>query len=266
DAERFASLFGSAGVTVMPNIKFDRIRIPENAAEEISPFQGNGAEVRPGLAPGNGNHPLTARNGWFKPEDSVVVLGSIREEEEPPVLWMVRKIRESVPNAILALAPRHLHRVSVWTDRLSAEGIPWALRSDLIPPASAGRIVIWNTFGELGKLYECADAVFVGGSLAPLGGQNFMEPLAAGRIPVIGPSWSNFAWIGEEIFRGGLAVRTGDAEEAANSLLSLLRHPPDRDQVREKVRKFVRSRSGGAKMAAEMAWRILFQDFIPYPN
>jgi 3-deoxy-D-manno-octulosonic-acid transferase len=126
--------------------------------------------------------------------------------------------------------------------------------------------VVWDTFGELGRLYECADAVFVGGGLAPLGGQNFMEPLAAGRIPVIGPSWSNFAWIGEEIFREGLAVRTGDAEEAANALLFLLRHPPNRDQVREKARKFIGTRSGGAKMAAEMVWRMLLEDSIPYTN
>lgn len=312
DAGRFASLFGPVGVTVMPNIKFDRIRIPGGAPDEgppISPPAVNGSEVRPGLVLGNGmpedslengegdgkgegflenpavlemacaasekgegpetrraieshrgfseNFSRSVRNGWFRPEDSLVVLGSIREEEEPSVLRMIQRIRESAPAAILALVPRHLHRVPLWSERLSGEGIPWQLRSGLLRPALTGSIVVWDTFGELGRLYECADAVFVGGSLAPLGGQNFMEPLAAGRIPVIGPSWSNFAWIGEEIFRQGLAVRTGDAEEAANALLSLLSNPPDRDQVLEKARKFVGSKTGGARMAAEMVWSSL---------
>jgi 3-deoxy-D-manno-octulosonic-acid transferase len=309
DARRFASLFGPAGVTVMPNIKFDRIRIPENSPDEIPPSTVNRAKVRPGLVLGNGgpgdspenvegeakcngvlenfaglepegaaqkkeagqesrrtiecqrlsneNLSLAVRSDWFKPEDAVVVLGSIREGEEGPILRMVQRIRESVPAVILALVPRHLHRVPAWTERLSGEGIPWELRSDLHRPALAGSIVVWDTFGELGRLYECADAVFVGGGLAPLGGQNFMEPLAAGRIPVIGPSWSNFAWIGEEIFRQGLAVRTGNPDGAATALLSLLRHPPNRDQVREKARMFVASRCGGARIAAEMVWSSL---------
>ncbi len=235
DADRFASLFGPAGVTVTPNIKFDRMRISA-FSDEIPP---------------------SSRNRWFAAEAPVVVLGSIREEEESEVFRMVKRVRESVPAAIVALAPRHLHRVPTWTERLSGEGIPRALRSGLQSPAPAGRIVIWDTFGELGRLYECADAVFVGGGLAPLGGQNFMEPLAAGRIPVIGPSWSNFAWIGEEIFREGLAVRASDGERAANVLLSLLQHPPNRDRVLEKARKFVGARSGGARMAAEMVWRRL---------
>jgi 3-deoxy-D-manno-octulosonic-acid transferase len=94
--------------------------------------------------------------------------------------------------------------------------------------------------------------VFVGGSLAPLGGQNFMEPLARGRIPVIGPHWDNFSWIGEAVFRQGLAVRVPDAEKAADALIAALENPPDRARVREAAGAFVADRSGGARMAGEM--------------
>ncbi len=47
----------------------------------------------------------------------------------------------------------------------------------------------WNS----ASFYQLADAVFVGGSLAPSAcAQNFLEPLALGRIPCCGPHLDNF--------------------------------------------------------------------------
>ncbi len=55
-------------------------------------------------------------------------------------------------------------------------------------------IVIWDRFGDLKELYALADYVFVGGSLVPLGGQNFLEALVYGRIPHTGVHLHNFLW------------------------------------------------------------------------
>ena len=87
-----------------------------------------------------------------------------------------------------------MHRVKPWQALLSGAKLPAVMRSKQEGTIPAGSIVIWDTFGELGQLYQLADAVFVGGSLAPLGGQNFLEPLALGRIPCCGPHLDNFAW------------------------------------------------------------------------
>lgn len=242
DADRFAALFGSRGISVMPNIKFDRIRIPSMDPEEAPPPSGS-REL---------DHPT-----WFAEGAPVLVLGSVRQEEEEAVFRVLTRIREQIPDAVAALVPRHLHRVEAWGERLSRLGIPWRRRSELSESTPPGTVAVWDTFGELGRLYACADAVFVGGSLAPLGGQNFIEPLAAGVVPVVGPSISNFAWVGEGIFRRGLVVRTRNADEVAAALLAQLRDPPDRAMIRRQARYFVADRSGGARTAAEMVWEFL---------
>ena len=63
-------------------------------------------------------------------------------------------------------------------------------------------IVVWNRFGDLKELYAMADYVFVGGSLAPLGGQNFLEALVYGIIPHTGIYLHNFLWAFEMQNRG----------------------------------------------------------------
>ena len=52
-------------------------------------------------------------------------------------------------------------------------------------------MVLWDTFGEMLPAYRQAKAAFIGGSLAPLGGQNFLEALVNGVLPVMGPSWED---------------------------------------------------------------------------
>ena len=62
----------------------------------------------------------------------------------------------------------------------------------------AGDIVVWDRFGDLKKLYALTDYAVVGGSFAPLGGQNFLEPLAYGIVPHSGVHLHNFLWVFEK--------------------------------------------------------------------
>ena len=69
------------------------------------------------------------------------------------------------------------------------------------------RVFLLDTLGELAAAYLLADAVFVGRSLAPMGGSNPIEPVALGKPAVIGPHHENFAGVVAELVReGGLAV------------------------------------------------------------
>lgn len=206
DADRFARLFGHADrVAVMPNIKFDRVA--EAAASE---------------APGPAAVP---RQEAGIPEDSLLaVFASVREEEEDLLLPVLRALSGSciagTPVA-LAVAPRHMHRVEAWQEKLAAAGLSCVRRSqskDARPdsarhtPSSPLPVYLWDTFGELQALYAVADAAFVGGSLAPLGGQNFLEAPAQGTPVLVGPHIKNFLWAGEDIFASGLARRVADAD------------------------------------------------------
>ncbi len=228
DADRFAALFGTDIVETMPNIKFDR----------VNEF---------GLAAGRVN-PLSAIIG---PDERLVVLGSVREEEERDIAWLIKNIMQKAPGTIIGLFPRHMHRLESWRRALARLSLPWLRRSDIQDQVKSGSVVLWDVMGELSPAYAIAQAAFVGGSLAPVGGQNFLEPLTCGLRPVIGPHWTNFLWIGREIIDQGLVVEVRDRRELAEILLKKLNKPLRRQEVRKAVIDYVRSRQGGTEQACQ---------------
>lgn len=224
DAARFARLFGEDRVETAPNIKFDRAASAPDAAEA--------PEALRGLLPGD--H-----------AGRTVLLASVREQEEEAALAIIRSLRAADAPAVI-VAPRHMHRVKPWLKRLEEAGIPAVPRSRQEGPAPADAVILWDAFGELGQLYRLADAVFVGGSLAPLGGQNFLEALALGKIPCCGPHLDNFAWALE-----------ASAPDAADSLeaLGLLRRGPDADTVAALLRQELASPEAAEAVRARFrAW------------
>ncbi|OIO00066.1 MAG: hypothetical protein AUJ49_10235 [Desulfovibrionaceae bacterium CG1_02_65_16] len=225
DAARFARLFPQSEVGRMPNIKFDRL--------DFTP-----APPKPELAA------LLPANAPF------IVLGSVRRQEERQVLDIITGLLERAPGAVIGLFPRHMERVPAWRGLLGEAKIPF-VRRGAGAPAQPGSVVLWDVFGELGAAFALARACFLGGSLADLGGQNFLEPLAHGVTPVIGPSWFNFTWVGAEIFETGIARRCADGQDVLNALAELAAAPPDREAVREAARRYAASRRGGAQTACQ---------------
>ncbi len=132
-------------------------------------------------------------------------------------------------------------------------GIPVILRSGMgsggAAQAPAGAVILWDAVGELAPAYAHARAAFVGGSLAPLGGQNFLEALICGVIPVIGPSWEDFRWVGKALFESGLARIGEDWRAVAAHLIRDLNDPPSRDGVKARARAYFSGRRGGAAAA-----------------
>lgn len=227
DASRFAAIFGNDIVSVMPNIKFDRIAFSAKPAAETET-------------------PLVS------PDHAFLVLGSVRQEEEADVREMIIKIRRHCPDTVIGVFPRHMHRLGHWQVILDQIKPDWRLRSEMQAPAAAGDIILWDTFGELSKAYASAAAVFVGGSLAPLGGQNFLEPLTYGIVPVIGPFWDNFTWVGETVFEHGLVEKVNNWQQAADRLIRHLQTPPDSGKHREAARRYIRNRQGGTEQACRL--------------
>ncbi len=79
------------------------------------------------------------------------------------------------------LAPRHLERVDEVADRVTAHGLPCVRRSDSRAPwQDEPPVLLLDTLGELAGLYARATVAFVGGTLAPIGGHNLLEPAQAG--------------------------------------------------------------------------------------
>ncbi len=229
DARRFGRLFGPQRVAVMPNIKFDRLDLAPESLEKANPL-----------------------SSLIQTDAGFVVLGSVRHQEENQVQKILLETRQRHPMVIIGLFPRHFQRLNAWTSFLKAHKIPWRLRSEAVHSVAAGTVIVWDTYGELTHAYQLAVAAFVGGSLAPLRGQNFLEPLTSGIRPVIGPSWEDFHWVGTEIIESGLVRIAKDWQEVVDLLANDIAQPSAPETVRETAYRYLKDRQGGADMACRL--------------
>ena len=226
DAHRFGRLFGKAGVEVMSNIKFDRIAAATSGGADENKLKN-----------------------ILPPDTPFIVLASVRQKEEILVKNIIQKVLDSRPETVVGLFPRHMHRMPSWQKVLRQTGIGFILRSKIDRRISTANVILWDTFGELLPAYRLAQSAFVGGSLAPLGGQNFLEALVCGVIPIIGPWWNNFAWVGREITESGLLRVAEDWNQVADMLLKDLAGRPFRKDVIHAALQFIEARRGGTEKA-----------------
>lgn len=233
DAAGFAGLFGKDIVSVMPNMKFDRLLTEKK-------------HTRHAMLPKKLNT-----------KSKFLILGSIRKQEEKQVKKLIKHVQLHQPDAIIGLFPRHMHRLDFWKRELTKMSADWQLRSKLADAPGPGRIILWDKFGELSCAYKTADAVFIGGSLAPLGGQNFLEPIIHGLRPVTGPYWENFFWAGEEIFANGLVIKENNWRAAARQLVRQLENPAEKEKIRKKAVNYITARQGGTKTGCRVIEKYL---------
>lgn len=226
DAIRFKTLFEIDKVGTMPNVKFDG-----TGTAEAVPYTAN---------------PLSS---IFRPKTPFIILGSVRKEEESQVLKLVEGLKAERPKTVIGLFPRHMHRIDAWKSMLEEAGLPWVLRSEIDGSAPFGHVVLWDVFGEMSSAFSLARAAFIGGSLAPVGGQNFLEPLSHGVTPVIGPYWSNFTWVGEEIFESKLARQEKDWESVLKALLDISKRAFKPEKVKKDFEKYLDGMRGGTDAA-----------------
>lgn len=146
-------------------------------------------------------HSLTAQlreRFEFADKRPLIVAASTHAPEERVVIEAFRKLLDaSLPHRPrLLIAPRHPERFAEVASLLDSSGYQWARRSN---PASASDaacdIILLDTIGELRAVYPLAQLVFVGGSIAHVGGHNVLEPAAAGACIITGPHTANFTAI-----------------------------------------------------------------------
>lgn len=229
DAKKYEQIFENAQIGTMSNIKFDLM-----GSGTCNPSRTTVLEkvISKGI-------PLS-------------ILASIRREEETQALKIIDHLLAEYPDQIVAIFPRHMHRLDGWKKKLKQKGLAFHLRSKVTTPISAAGIILWDTFGELRAAYGIASTVFVGGSLQPLGGQNFIEPSALGTPTVVGPFLDDFAWVGEEIFRRKIVTRCHDHLAVARTMVSHLKTPVDRFEQQQRSQDYIQTRQGGTLTACKI--------------
>ena len=156
--------------------------------------------------------------------DGLVLLGSSTwpgEEEALLAAW--RLTCERGLRCSLILVPRHAERRVELERLLRAAGVRFHLRSRGAAPGEVD-VAVGDTTGELRKLTQLADLVFVGKSLPPhTAGQTPVEAAALEKPILFGPGMSNFRLIARDLLQRGAACEVPDAEGLATQTQVLLR-------------------------------------------
>ena len=199
DAQRFAAL-GPEGldVRVTGNLKFHYR--PEAGVLE------RGGEIRRAIGAG--------RPVW--------IAASTHEPEENVALQAHREVLAGRDNALLIIAPRHRERFAAVRALLRQSGLRIGVRSSDGSPAPSAQVFLLDSLGEMTAFYAAADAAFVGGSIAPVGGHNLLEPAAFGLPVLTGPRLFQTRDAARLLSEAGALFQVRDARELAGRLARLL--------------------------------------------
>jgi 3-deoxy-D-manno-octulosonic-acid transferase len=222
DARRFAELGASpSAIEVTGNIKYD-LAVPERNAEELRARHGIPAGI------------------------PVLVAGSTGPGEEALVLEAFEAARATEPRLHLILAPRHPERADE-VERLIRERRLQVSRLSrgLQDAGTDSDVLLVDTVGQLGELYQLGTAAFVGGSLVPVGGHNVLEPAAVGVPVLFGPHTEHFAEPAAALEDNGGGRRVKNAAELGRAVEELLGNEEERMRMSNSA-QLVISRNRGA--------------------
>ncbi|HTF95510.1 MAG TPA: lipid IV(A) 3-deoxy-D-manno-octulosonic acid transferase [Cellvibrio sp.] len=204
DAARFVELgLPESSVQVTGNVKFDLTLTGEMKARS--------AELKKKIS----------ANG----ERLIWIAASTHQGEDEIILEVFKSVRlslgEGTKKIILILVPRHPERFARVGQLCDSQGFKTLRRShDEI--ADDMDILLGDTMGELMLLFGASDIAFVGGSLVPNGGHNFIEPAAWGLPLLSGEHLFNFAEVSHLLKATGALDIAHNQEELKQFLMALL--------------------------------------------
>lgn len=239
DATRFAAM-GASLVQVCGNVKFDMNPTPALLALGR---QWRTADARP-----------------------LVLAASTREGEEADLLtawqaWQPSAMASASGGGALPrlwIVPRHPQRFEAVAQLVQARGLRLSRRSAWLagqPDAVACAADVWlgDSLGEMPAYYAAAQVALLGGSFAPLGGQNLIEAAACGCPIVMGPSTFNFADAAQLSEAAGAAVRVADWAEGLAVAMQFCQ-PERRVAGEQAALAFAQTHRGAAaRMAQQIA-------------
>jgi 3-deoxy-D-manno-octulosonic-acid transferase len=198
---------------------------------------------------------------------SVIVAGSTMKGEEAAVLSAFRRVRASMPTALLILAPRHTERTPEIQQLCSQEGFRVVRRSELpIDAEPRADIVVLDSIGELATVYQLATVAFVGGSLVATGGHNILEPAVFGKPIVFGPNMENFAEIADAFAANVAGVQVRTARELGDVMLALMTDPIRRARLGAAARALVEANRGAKDKSLDVLAALLPDERTPRPS
>ena len=200
----------------------------------------------------------------------VVLLASSREGEE--AMWL-EVLKQKWPPALAGQAlaaikteattpvmpvqwlvvPRHPQRFDEVQRLCEAAGLRVSRRSQWAgAPDAPAEADVWlgDSLGEMALYYGMAHVALLGGSFAPLGGQNLIEAAACGCPVVMGPHTFNFAEAARLALEAGAAERVADMAQGVQAATALACDAPRRAHLAQCCTAFTEAHRGAALATA----------------
>ncbi len=230
DAKRYGSL-GLSNVMVTGNLKFD--------------FMPNAQQLE---------HALALKKKLTQ-QIQIVCAASTRDGEEPLIIeaWQeLLKTKEKPNDFCLIIVPRHPQRFDDVFAQLQSN-FPKVLRrsrlsdQEFVEIVNHGGVVLGDSMGEMSFYYALSDIVIMGGSLLPLGGQNFIEACALGRPIILGEHTFNFQQASADVIDARAAIRINDVGDLVKAMDLLLTNHQVKEEMSTNALDFANQHTGATK-------------------
>lgn len=254
DAERFKILGVSEdSIRVIGNLKFD---IPES-----NPATAKKAQE------------ILNQLGWNN--DPVWVAGSTHSgPEEDAIVEAFLSAKKSHPKLRLVIAPRHAERAGESAAHLKQLGIRFKELSSFHETSSTHSAperaasdpdsknptdcLLIDTIGQLAGFYSTCSFAFVGGTIAPVGGHNLLEPAIASKPVIFGPHTDSISDVAKALESSAGGIRVQDSAALTRAILRLLDDSGLREKTGRSAQQTAQNLSGATRRALEFLSPFLF--------
>ena len=140
---------------------------------------------------------------------------------------------------------------------LRAAGLSVARRSCWQGGLPQADVWLGDSLGEMALYYGLADVALLGGSFAPLGGQNLIEAAACACPVVLGPHTFNFADAAQKACAAGAAQRVDGMAQGVDAACALACDAVALAAARAAAQGFAQAHRGAAQATADAVLRLL---------
>jgi 3-deoxy-D-manno-octulosonic-acid transferase len=155
------------------------------------------------------------------------------------------------------VVPRHPQRFDEVSSLAVQHGFGVSRRGQWTAKPESADVWIGDSMGEMALYYGLANAALLGGSFAPLGGQNLIEAAACGCPVIMGPHTFNFSDAAQLAQEAGAALRVETMEEAVRTAVALTGDRARCDAAVLAASAFAAAHQGAAEKTANAVLALL---------
>ncbi len=219
EANRYRAIAGAdLNVKVLGNLKFDGlVPISSERRQELQKLINTGSSVSTGKAD-------TADTK----SSITIVAGSTHEGEESAMLAFLDRVwsldASLAARIKLIIVPRHPERFEHVASLIKSQGytVRRYSRSESFSEMPK-EVYLLDAIGKLFEFYSLCDLAFVGGTLAPIGGHNIMEPYAYAVPVLVGPHIEKTRDTANSLLEASALTICQDASALGDNLIKLIR-------------------------------------------